>query len=103
MAPGELQHSTARTFPSVAALQHALCDDANHVDASGTGLRTRLHDVTVLECRRRSKGRLCFLTVSDRGSSGARLELRLSCGEGAGALSPAACAAVRPIASGHRA
>lgn len=56
--------------------------------------RVRLEGVTVLDKRKVSRDRLCFCTVSDRTSAGARLQLRLGAGSGLGDLQPPAAAAL---------
>jgi hypothetical protein len=77
------------SFASVAALLASVIPDADRVSSSTSGggghpqeRRVRLESVTILTKRKVSKDRLCFCTVSDRVSAGARLALRLGAGTG---------------------
>eukprot|EP01048_Picozoa_sp_COSAG05_P031792 COSAG05_NODE_11805_length_495_cov_1.042929_1_plen_95_part_10 len=88
----------SETFGSVAALLAAVaaCRDDEPGLAVATKQhpphRARLYGVVVLERRRVSKDKLCFYEVSDRASSGARIGLRFSAGNGPGELSFSAAA-----------
>ena len=106
MVPEEGNNSAPAPEPEPEALEHfgsvaALLASCPTERPLASGRRVRLAGLTVLDKRKVSKDALCFCTVSDRASAGARVGLRLGRGHGPGDLAPAgAAAAIRGCRAG---